>query len=95
MDWETRYIEKIEQELSELRKHLNAIEHKITDNLDRSMAKLFLVNKERHQEYLNLNQRIDSMGSKVDRAIQWTVKFTIGTLVAVSGLVIALITKIF
>lgn len=94
MDWEAKYLEKIDRELIELREHLNNVEHKIADNLERSMVKLLAVNRERHQEYLSMNQRLDAMGSKVDRAIQWTVKFSIGTFLAVTGLIIALVAKV-
>ncbi len=93
MDWEIKYLEKLERELHEIRHQLDAVEHKITANLDRSMAKLLTVNRERHQEYLAVNQRLDSMGAKVDRAIQWTVKFSLGTLLAICGLIVALITR--
>jgi hypothetical protein len=93
MDWEAKYMEKLDRELNELRQHLNIIEQKITDNLERSMLKVLAANRERHQEYLSLNQRLDAMGGKVDRAIQWTVKFSVGTFIAVTSLIVALAAK--
>lgn len=94
MDWETRYMEKLDRELSELRQQFNDIEEKITKNMERSMLKVLSVNRERHEEYLSLNQRLDTMSTKVDRAIQWSVKFSIGTFIAVAGLIITLISRI-
>lgn len=94
MDWESRYLGKIEQELNMIQRQLEAMEQKITDNLDRSMTRLVLVNKERVQEYMSLNQRIDGLSGKVDRAVQWTVKMTAGIFVAVCGLVVTVLTRL-
>lgn len=94
MDWEKKYLEKLESELSDLRQHLNSIEHKINENLERNMIKILASNRERHQEYLSLHQRLDAMSGKVDRAVQWNVKLSVSTFIVVAGLVIALVTKI-
>ena len=93
MDWEKRYVDKIEKELESMHRQLDAIEKKLSEDLERNMSKLLIVNKERHQEYLNLNQRIDNMGHKLDRSVQWNVKFVLGTCLAAAGLIIAIITK--
>ena len=94
MDWELRYVEKIEKELVTMHKQLNSIEKKLAEDLERNMSKLLIVNKERHQEYLNLNQRIDNMGHKLDRSVQWNVKFVLGTCLAAAGLIVAVIAKV-
>ena len=94
MDWEDKYLDKLEKELSDIRRQIDDVEHRITDSLDRSMTRLVIANKERLNEYMSLNQRIDSMSGKVDRAVQWAVKFTVGTFLAVCGLVLAIVVKL-
>lgn len=93
IDWEQKYLEKLEQDLAGIRRQLDELENKLTDNLDRSMTRLVVANKERIKEYMSLNERIDGLSGKVDRAVQWTVKFSLGTFLAVCGLVIAIVAK--
>ena len=95
MDWEHQYLDKLEKELCEMRKQLNDMEKKMTENFDRAMARLVTSNKEKLQEYMGLNQRLDRMGDKVDRSIQWTLRFTVGTFLAVSGFVVAIVARLF
>ncbi|HBX24499.1 MAG TPA: hypothetical protein DEF34_12850 [Desulfotomaculum sp.] len=94
MDWEDKYLDKLEKDLSDIRRHIDGVEHKITDSLDRSMTRLVIANKERLDEYMTLNQRLDSLSGKVDRSLQWTVKFTVGTILAVCGLILAVVVKL-
>ena len=95
MDWEDKYLDKLEKELGDIRRQIDDVEHKITDSLDRSMTRIIIANKERLDEYMSLNQRLDSLSGKVDRTVHWAVKFTMGTLLAVCGLVIAVVVKLF
>lgn len=94
MDWEDKYLDRLENDLSDIRRQIDDVEHKITDSLDRSMTRLIIANKERLDEYMSLNQRLDSLSGKVDRTLQWAVKFTVGTFLAVCGLILAVVVKL-
>lgn len=94
MDWEIKYLEKLDRELVELRRQIDGLEQKLTDNLERSMTRLVIANKERINEYMSLNERIDNLSGKVDRSVQWSVRFSVGTFLAVCGLIAAVAVKL-
>jgi len=94
MDWEDKYLDKLEKDLSDIRRQIDEVEHKITDSLDRSMTRLVIANRERLDEYMSLNQRLDSLSGKVDRTFHWAVRFTVGTFLAVCGLILTVVVKL-
>ena len=91
MDWQTEYVKELKNDIREIKQEMGTTKKEISDIVNTAMSNIQHLDKQRHDEYLETNRRLDSFitstGNKMDTLKYWVV----GTGLGVITLVLAIL----
>ncbi len=91
MDWQQKYFDNLELHIKDIKDELRKSEDRISLSIREAMQKVYIQADQRHREYQNVNIRMDSMMSKMDKKQddqnRWILRTAIAVIIGVAGLV--------
>jgi len=109
MDWQEKYLDKLDRDISEMKSSLQATEERITKQItqivNQALGEMRDRDSQRHKEFIEINRKIDSkinsienkidsVKNKVDDHLKWIIATAISTIIGVAAMVITvMVTK--
>jgi hypothetical protein len=102
MDWQEKYIDKLDRDLGEIKSSLRATEERIAGMVETSVNTLNqTVNQtlgemrdrdnQRHQEFINISNKLDTINSNVSEKLgsqtKWVTRLVISTIVGIAAII--------
>lgn len=69
MDWQEKYIDKLDQNINEMKQGLRDTENRIAQMVNQTLSEMRDRDNQRHQEFLELNHKIDYFSNSIDQKI--------------------------
>jgi len=90
---EDRFDEKLKQDSEQVRAQIHKLELVMEKKLDQAVTGFIDITKTRQDDYRSVNKRLDDLAQRLDKTTSWAIKLSIGTFVAVVGLVFTVLLK--
>lgn len=94
MDWQMRYYDKVDRDMSEIKNSMRDTESRIEARIESTMSEVKEMihemrdrDNQRHQEFLNINASLSQMKTDLHESVDSMKKWTIGMVVSVIALV--------
>ncbi|WDU84244.1 hypothetical protein [Caloramator sp. Dgby_cultured_2] len=81
MDWQEKYIEKLNQDVSEIKNDIKNLENKIDEKLDRVLTEFRDRDNQRHLEIIELHKKIDNNIDNIHKELKEDKKWLIGLVI--------------
>lgn len=95
MDWQEKYIEKVDQSISEIKQGLRDTENRISEMINKHIEYNTHLDEERHSEILKVNEKLDqsieSINNKIDGANKWIIGLVITAMTAIAAMVLSIL----
>ncbi|WP_434565123.1 hypothetical protein PQ689_03095 [Thermoanaerobacterium thermosaccharolyticum] len=89
MDWQEKYIDKLDQNINEMKQGLRDTENRISEMINKHIEYTTHLDKERHDEILKINDLIESINNKIDSTNKWIIGLIITTIVAIASMALS------
>lgn len=93
MDWQEKYIDKLDQNINEMKQSLRDTENRISEMINKHIEYTTHLDKERHDEILKINEKIDnsidSINNKIDSTNKWLIGLIITTILAIGSMALS------
>lgn len=92
INWQDKYLTSLDSSVKEINQSLTNTENRISEMINKHIANSTHLDKQRHEESLNLNGKIDKsigdINSKIDATNKWIIGLVITTIVGVAAMFI-------
>lgn len=99
INWQDKYLSNLDNNLKEINQNLTNTENRISEMINKHIEYSTHLDKQRHEENLNLNNKIDKSISEINSNISSTNKWIIGlvitTIIGIAAIVVATLTAMF
>lgn len=104
MDWQEKYLDKLDQNITEMKQSLRDTENRIAQMINQTLSEIRDRDNQRHQEFLHINQKVDYFTNSVDKKIdeirkeikedrKWIIGIAVTTILGVAAMVITVLFK--
>lgn len=80
MDWQEKYIDKLDRDIGEMKESLRETEERIANMIDRSLAEMRDRDNQRHQEMLTLISEINAIKNDNLETRRWIIGMVISAI---------------
>ena len=105
VNWQEKYFDKLDDNMKEINQNFKNTENRISEMINKHIEYSTHLDKQRHEENINLNNKIDSsirdISSKIDSTNdninatnKWIIGLVITTILGVVSIVVAALTAI-
>jgi hypothetical protein len=98
INWQDKYLNNLDDSVKEINKNLINTENRISEMINKHIEYSTHLDKQRHEENLNLNNKIDTsindISSKIDSTNKWIIGLVITTIIGVISIVVAALSAI-
>lgn len=105
VNWQEKYLDNLDSNLKEINQNFTNTENRISEMINKHIEYSSHLDKQRHDEILNLNNKIDSSISEISANIEstnakiedtnkWIIGLVITTILGIVGIVIAALSTI-
>ncbi|GAV24762.1 hypothetical protein ciss_06950 [Carboxydothermus islandicus] len=102
MDWQEKYLDKLDRDISDMKASLRATEERVAQMISQTLSEIRDRDNQRHQEFLAINQKIDSinstidqkidsMNSKIDQSNKFIITMAVTTIIGIATMVITVL----
>lgn len=82
MDWQEKYLDKLDRDIGEIKASLRTTEERIANIVNQALSEMRDRDNQRHQEYLSIKDDIASTR-------RWVIGIVISIFIGIAGLAIA------
>lgn len=86
MDWQEKYIDKLDRDLSEIKQSLAATEERIARSIDHALVEIRNLDNQRHAEYLDIRNFLAE-----ER--RWVIGIAIATILGIAAMAVTVLWK--
>ncbi len=90
---EDRFEKKLREDSAQVREQIHKLELGMEKKLDQAIAGFTNITKTRQDDYRSVNKRLDDLAQRIDKTTSWAIKLSVGTFIAVAGLVFSVLIK--
>lgn len=98
VNWQEKYLDNLDNNMREINENLSNTEARISEMINKHIDNSIHLDKQRHEENLKLNDKIDKsisdISSEFKTTNKWIVGLAVSTIISVGALVITAITAI-
>lgn len=95
INWQEKYIENLNDNIKEIKEGFINTENRIADMINKHIEYSTHLDNQRHDELLNLNNKIDSsidsINEKIDSTNKWIIGLAISTILGIAAMVLTVI----
>lgn len=95
VNWQEKYLDSLDSNIKEIKDGLVQTEGRISDIVSKHIEYSTHLDKQRHDEYLNINNKIDSslasINDKIDSTNKWIIGLIFTTILSIAALVLTAI----
>lgn len=95
VNWQEKYLDSLNSSIKEIKEGLVSTENRISDTINKYIEYSTHLDKQRHEELLNLNNKIDNsidkINDKIDNTNKWLIGLVITTILGIAAMVLTAI----
>lgn len=97
-NWQEKYFDSLDENIKEIKQGFTNTENRISEMVNKHIDYSTHLDKQRHEENLRLNKKIDdsvhAITSQLDSTNKWIIGLVITTIIGIVGIVIAALSAI-
>jgi len=102
MNWQEKYIDKLDRDMNEIKLSLRATEEHISQMINQTLGEMRDRDNQRHKEFLEISRkmdslenkltsRMDSIEAKTERQLNWVFTMALSVIIGVAAMVITVL----
>ncbi|MCM8901291.1 hypothetical protein KVG29_08670 [Caldicoprobacter algeriensis] len=93
MDWQEKYLDKLDRDVAEMKASLRNTEDRIAQMINQALTEMRDRDNQRHQEFLEVNRRIEDIRREIKGDRQWIAGIAIATIIGIAAMIVSVLIK--